>query len=242
MQKITKIWITAGALLTALGLIMFAAAMTAYGWNFKRLSTVKYESRTYAVNEEFKDITVRTKTADIIFIPSEDSGSKVVCAENEKMKYTVTVSGGILTIDEADSGKWYDYIGIDFEAPEIAVYIPKGEYGALSVESDTGNIEIPQDFKFESIDISEITGDVTNGASSSEFIRIKTGTGNVKLDGCDSAEIFVKTNTGNVTGSLLSDKAFSAKSGTGTVDVPKTASGGKCEITTSTGDIKITVE
>ena len=31
MQKITKIWITAGALLTALGLIMFAAAMTAYG-------------------------------------------------------------------------------------------------------------------------------------------------------------------------------------------------------------------
>ena len=61
----------------------------------------------------------------------------------------------------------------------------------------------------------------------------------MKFDGCDADRIFVKTDTGYVKGSLLSDKVFIAQSDTGDVDVPKTITGGKCEIETDTGDIKI---
>ena len=53
--------------------------------------------------------------------------------------------------------------------------------------------------------------------------------------------MFVETDTGDVTGSLLSDKVFITKSDTGSIDVPKTVTGGKCEITTDTGDIKIEI-
>ena len=51
----------------------------------------------------------------------------------------------------------------------------------------------------------------------------------------------MKTDTGKVVGSLLSEKVFIAETSTGKVSVPKTTTGGKCEITTSTGDIKIEV-
>ena len=51
----------------------------------------------------------------------------------------------------------------------------------------------------------------------------------------------VSTDTGDVTGSLLSAKVFVVTTDTGTVQVPKSTAGGRCEISTDTGDIRITV-
>ena len=47
--------------------------------------------------------------------------------------------------------------------------------------------------------------------------------------------------TGDVTGSLCSEKVFIARSDTGHISVPETVNGGKCSITTDTGDIIITL-
>lgn len=86
------------------------------------------------------------------------------------------------------------------------------------------------------------TGDITiNNVITKEKFSIKTSTGDVKFDSSNAREIFVETNTGNVLGSLLTDKVFITSTDTGSVDVPKTVNGGKCEIITDTGDIKITV-
>ena len=74
------------------------------------------------------------------------------------------------------------------------------------------------------------------------FLLIKRSTGDVKFDGSDAAEIFIKTDTGDVTGSLLTDKVFITQTDTGNIDVPKTVNGGRCEISTDTGDIKISVK
>jgi tRNA pseudouridine55 synthase len=52
----------------------------------------------------------------------------------------------------------------------------------------------------------------------------------------------VKTDTGDVTGSLLTGKTFIPHSDTGKVVLPDSTLGGRCEITTDTGDIRITVD
>ena len=70
---------------------------------------------------------------------------------------------------------------------------------------------------------------------------IKRSTGDIRFDNSDATEIFVETDTGNVTGSLLTDKVFITQTDTGNVNVPKTVTGGRCEITTDTGNIKIIV-
>ena len=74
-----------------------------------------------------------------------------------------------------------------------------------------------------------------------ECVRIDRSTGSVEFDRCDAGEIYVKTDTGNVSGTLLTDKIFLASSDTGKVQVPKTSAGGRCEITTATGGIKIEI-
>jgi len=78
--------------------------------------------------------------------------------------------------------------------------------------------------------------------NAAEKFSIERSTGDVKFDGCDAAEVFVKTDTGDVTGTLLSEKVFIVETDTGKVDVPKTVNGGRCEITTDTGDINISIK
>ena len=64
----------------------------------------------------------------------------------------------------------------------------------------------------------------------------------MKFTGCDAAELYVKSTTSSVTGSLLTDKLFLTDTKTGNADAPKTAAGGRCEIKTNTGDVKMEIE
>ena len=86
------------------------------------------------------------------------------------------------------------------------------------------------------------TGDVfLDDLIAEEGITIKRSTGDVKLDACDASELLVETDTGDVKGSLCSEKVFITKTNTGKIDVPKTTTGGRCEIKTNTGDIKLQI-
>ena len=320
MRKKTKVWLIIAACLVLIGSIIFGGVLTMLKWDFTKLSTVRCETNDYEIKDEYKNISIVTNTADIVFAPSESQTTVVVCCEQKNMKHSVAVQNGELAIKVNDARKWYEYIGINFGTPKITVYIPQGEYGALLVKSKTGSVEIPKDYKFKSIDVSQSTGNVTNYASASEDITVKTSTGSiriedvfantlnlsvstggivvsdatcegdiklkcstgktnltnvecknvvsngntgaislknvvaagnflierstgdVKLDGCDASEISVITDTGDVKGSLLTDKIFIVQTDTGDVDVPKTVTGGKCEIITSTGDIRISIK
>ena len=86
------------------------------------------------------------------------------------------------------------------------------------------------------------TGDIVlKNVVAEEKFTIKRSTGHVKFEGCDAAEIQVTTDTGDVTGTLLSEKVFQCETDTGKVDVPKTTSGGPCEVKTDTGDIRLKI-
>lgn len=73
-------------------------------------------------------------------------------------------------------------------------------------------------------------------------IKIKRSTGDVIFDECDATNILLTTSTGDITGELLTEKIFFVQSNTGRINVPKTMTGGKCEINTDTGNIKIDID
>ncbi len=111
--------------------------------------------------------------------------------------------------------------------------------GDVALTVSTGKTEI-KNVKCKNLSSEGNTGRITlEGVIAEEKISIERSTGDVKLDGCDAGEIYIKTDTGDVKGTLLSDKIFFAETDTGDVDVPKSTTGGKCEIETDTGDIKI---
>ena len=320
MTRKMKIWLIAASALMLVGCILFGGAMTMLKWDFKKLSTVTYETNRYEINEAYENISIAVDTAEIKLVPSEDGKTVVECVEETKRKHSVKAENGTLEIKCTDTRKWYEHIGINLQTTKITVYLPAGEYGALSVKSTTGYTEIAKDFKFDSIDISATTGRIRNAASASGDIRIKTTTGGIRMEdvtaetldltvttgkitvsdvtckkdlrlkvntgdttltdiacenlfskgttgdlilknviasekfsiqrdtgdvsfeSCDAGEIFVKTDTGKISGTLRSEKDFSScRSDTGSVRVPATVSGGKCELISDTGNIRIEV-
>ncbi|MBQ3184028.1 MAG: DUF4097 family beta strand repeat protein [Clostridia bacterium] len=152
----------------------------------------------------------------------------------------------------------YENISVEVSTGDVHIgYISAGE---LDIETSTGDIGI-EDIWAGNIDIKVSTGDVTLTDISCDSLKtegdtgdimlktvvaeakfdIKRSTGDVKLEGCDAEELRIETDTGDVVGTLLSEKIFITESDTGRIDVPETTNGGRCEITTDTGDIKIDI-
>ena len=319
MKKATKVWLITAAALVLAGCILFAGVMSVLGWDFKRLSTVRYETNLTEVSEAFSEISVTTETADVTFLLSDDGKCSVECYEAENAVHSVRAADGVLTIELNDQRSWQDHIGVYFGSPAITVRLPRAEYDALRVSQSTGKVTVPEVFSFGRADISAGTGSVSFSAAARETVKIRTSTGdicventavggldlsavtgrvtvsdvkcagdavigvstgevcltdaacrslvssgttgdillervaaaeklsierstgNVRFDGSDAAELFIRTNTGNVAGSLLTDKIFLTQTDTGDVEVPQTAAGGKCEIRTDTGEIKMEI-
>ena len=112
----------------------------------------------------------------------------------------------------------------------------------VNITSTTGDIKL-RDITCDNLTSGVSTGDITlSNVVASEKFNIKSTTGDIAFDKCDAGEIYAKTTTGDISGSLLSEKVFITKTSTGKISVPQTVSGGKCEIKTTTGDIKIILE
>lgn len=109
--------------------------------------------------------------------------------------------------------------------------------GDITVKTSSGNI-ILGEVKGKTVSAEAKSGNINFiGVIADESIDIENGSGNVELQRSDAASLSIKTNSGGVSGTLLTDKIYLANSSTGNVNVPKSVSGGKCEISTGSGNI-----
>lgn len=113
--------------------------------------------------------------------------------------------------------------------------------GGINTENRTGKSTMTN-VRCKNLTSEASTGtlQMTNVIASEKF-ALERDTGDVHFDRCDAAEIEVETDTGSVKGTLLTNKIFITKTDTGTINVPESTQGGKCKITTDTGNITITI-
>lgn len=217
----------------------------------------------YLPRTEYQTLTVKGSTGDVS-IPKElaFAGIDVEVSTGDVQNYAST-TGDIRL--QADTGNIKNYASA---AGNIRIQTNTGDIhaegfscNALSLSVTTGRVNVASVTCTGDVTLNVSTGDATltelscnslmtdgdtgelslHHVTAAGRFAIERSTGDVHFDGCDAAEIAVKTDTGDVTGTLRSDKVFLISTDTGSVEVPKTIAGGRCEITTDTGDIKITV-
>ena len=111
----------------------------------------------------------------------------------------------------------------------------------VTIHVSTGETHIA-DLKCKNFTSTGDTGDITlRNVIASEKLSIERSTGDIEFADCDAAEIFIKTDTGDVEGTLLTGKVFVVETDTGSIEVPPNTTGGKCQISTDTGDIQIDI-
>lgn len=179
----------------------------------------------YLPGEVYTSLSVATATGNIE-IPDKFSfetvavagtTSNITCHAQVSKSVEVNTTTGNITLDSAQTET------VNLSATTGKVIVNDVACNKLTAKSITGHIQL-------------------KNVIAEESIKAQNTTGGVELGGCDAADIMVNTSTGNVKGTLLSEKIFITDTSTGRISVPKTTSGGKCEITTSTGDIDIVIK
>lgn len=173
------------------------------------------------------DLTVNTSSGDILL---ENVHAQAI--------RTLATSGSITLSDcEAQQD-----ISAQTSSGDICVADTKAA-GSLHIASTSGQVELTN------VTALSVTGNASSGDLQLYSVLIngqlslETTSGSIFLDSSDAQSLFLRTSSGDVSGTLLSPKFFITHTSSGTVEVSDPdPDGGRCEITTSSGDIKITAE
>lgn len=215
------------------------------------------ECNRHDVSTDLHSIRIETLTSDIKLLPSDDASCHVECLELSRAKHDVTVSDGELAIIADDRRTPIDQVTIPTETPHIYVYLPRSEYTALAVIDHTGKIDIEDEFKFESIDITSSTGAVSLCGITAESVDITAKTGAVKLDGAEIGRAKIEVTTGTVrvvsltcrgelgitttTGETMAEDvtcgSFRSEGSTGGITLRRVTAAGEMKITRKTGGV-----
>lgn len=193
-----KGFLIAAVLLIAAGLALIACAWISAGSDLTNFDTAVYETNSYTVPDEFQTIDVRADAADVAFLRA-DGAATVVCTESETCRCAVSVENSTLRIVLEDSRKWYERISLFSKPRTLTVYLPSDAYGALRVETGTGDVSLPGEFSFDHIRIATGTGDVDCGAASPFGpLTVETGTGHIRLHDLLARGASLSVSTGTI--------------------------------------------
>lgn len=174
----------------------------------------------------YERIGISFKNAKIhIYLPEEAYKQLLVRTQTG----SVVVSGGFT----------FDSIEISATTGDLFCWASANE--KIKLQVTTGDIRL-ETAKAKSAELKSTTGDISlQDVILTDALSVRGNTGSVKLDSCDAENITVDLTTGAVWAKLRTPKMITAKSGTGKVKAPTSTQGGKCEITTDTGDITIEI-
>ena len=267
--NIKTVFIIIAIVMIGLGFVLSFGAIVAMRFDFNKMNTILFRTNTYSIDNKFANIRINGAECSVRILPSNDALGKVVCQESDKIVHTVTVKDNTLMIERIDKRRWYEHFGVYWGHMEIEVYLPQSEFESLYVKNLSGDIVIPKEFHFESAEVQSTSGDihfmaavdgdlsakcqtVTINTTSGEIemsnviadenIHIESVSGDVNLHQCDAASLWLKTVSGDVSGLLLTKKIFFVNTTSGDIDVPHLDSGGKCEVTTVSGDVEFDVK
>lgn len=189
-------------LITALCLILVGSAIFLLvvcftDGGFKEIFNGNGTETVKNVTDSFDSININTDTANITLLPSDDESCKVVSYDVKKIKYEVSVVDGALRIKATDERRWFERI-FSFCNATLEIYLTENAYSSLSIDEDTGNISVPNDFSFKNVDIDLSTGNTELCASVSNSVSINGSTGDVRVNNIGCGSLSVEVSTGDV--------------------------------------------
>jgi len=247
------------ALIVAAALIVIGSILLFFGLRSANYDfSMKPVSKVYTAKGSFQNIQIDTGSCDVRFYKT-DGDLTVHCPKTERLEYIVLVEDGVLTISAMDMRQWYDFIGIGFGEMVITVYLPEAQYESLHIQTDTGDIEIPRDFSFDSAELHTSTGDIAFAAAVTEglitgnttgdtaiygvsptYLECRSSTGDMALkDIRVSGDIHIQRSTGELTAVDVTCQNLTSQSNTGNVDFTDVLVAEALQITTTTGEVAV---
>ena len=196
MKKAKKIAIIVAVSMIAVGLVSIVGSLAFVRFDATKLNTMEWETKTYAVEEPFTNISVLGGDATVGIVPATDGKCKVVCTENDVIYDKVAVVDNTLTIERVDESEWYHNIGVHFGEIEITVYLPEREYETLFIDNSSGRIDVQGDFTFAEAEVSNTSGKTNFMADVEGTLKVENTSGGIYVGDNSVGDLWVKGTSG----------------------------------------------
>lgn len=198
MSKAKKISIFTSLILMILGIVLLFGAMCSVQFDFTKLSTTSFTTKSVAISEPFQNIKIQDTTGDIRFVPSNDNNCTVVYKEDESTTHSIFVKDGTLIIQKDDDKTLDFYVGIHFDQEEIVVSLPQAKYDSLTLDSAIGNVDISKGLTFANATLHTTSGNISFEAAVKENLSIATEIGNTSISEVNAKNIAVESTSGDI--------------------------------------------
>lgn len=198
----------------------------------------------YLTKEKYDSLYIRTASGDID-IPSQycfndaelysASGDAVFFAKVKNELKAKASSGSIFL-----RGIKPKYVTAESSSGDVSLSSVEAK-GTITANTKSGDLSL-RGINCKKLIANTSSGDTDLTSTEAGSIECKSVSGDIELRHCDAKVLKFNTSSGDVKGTLSSDKIFTTDTSSGSVKVPKTTTGGICEITTVSGDIRITID
>ena len=155
-------------------------------------------TKEHKIEESFKSFDIKADVSKISFKKSEDSTTKVVCVEKEKLYHKVNVKDGTLKIEQVDEYRWYEKVFWNFNQ-SVTIYLPEESYENLKIRNSTGDIDSEVALSLSEVDIKVSTGDINiSNINVDKKIEVKTSTGDMNFKHIKSESLDLTSDTGYI--------------------------------------------
>lgn len=196
-------------------------------------------TKNYPVTTGFTDISVTEYYADVQLRPSRDGSISVTTRDAEDVTHTVKVVNGTLTISRPEPTVGERIFHGDDNAPEVILYLPAGNYGALTVSTTSGDVESSGQLNFSAANLTTVSGDIEISGSVTGNVACVTTSGDVELNSPTAGNVQVNTTSGDteLTGAYI--QSLSVQSVSGDIDLERTTAAGEIAISTNSGEVEL---
>ncbi len=196
-------------------------------------------TKNYPVSGSFSSVSVTDYYADVQLRASRDGSVSVTTRDTQDVTHTVQVVNGTLTISRPEPNLGQRIFHDDDDDSTVIVYLPAGDYGSLTVNTTSGDVESSGQLNFASANLTSTAGDIDITGSVTQSLVCTTTTGDVEVNSPAAGAVQISTNSGDAELTGVSAQSLSIQTTTGDADLERTVAAGAIEISTTTGDIEL---
>lgn len=238
MKNSKRKWLLLAAALVILGAALCQGAYAAMGYDLTKLNSEMLETSSYKIEVPFSQISIKASDAKVVLLPSENKNCWVQCTSWKNEPYTAKVIGKTLTIQPAKS-PIIRLFRFALGEPSILLYLPNSYYEQLSIETGSGNMDLPQDFSFSNAQLKSSSGNICLESRVDNKLSAKTSSGYLLVNGVSCKEMTLLSSSGNGEVCYGGADRLQIKSSSGEISLSYLDCG-ELEAEASSGDISLT--
>lgn len=245
-----KIFVILGLILLVAGVAVFVGGMTAGGWDFSLLNTVRYEQRTYtaeggvtSVHIEYSNAAISveySETAETVHI---DYPVRLNERGEETAQIKITEKDGALTVIEHVDWEKNLFQWSLGNSPAVRVVLPAGQNIALDLYTQNGSVSLNADGEaLPSLSLHSNNGSisVSGTLTVAEDAAFQTDNGSVNVSGVSAAgDLTLRISNGSMRAENISADSLEARSSNGSLRLTDIAAADSLTAKTNNGAIEL---